>query len=265
MPENLQTFQAHPRLFEDNHKPSANQPHSTLNSRSWPLISFDNTIQNVCCFSFLLGCSFCANLLMLLLHRNGKWNRLNIYLISLSLFHLFEFLTTAIWNPTRVTIDSFLFNNGSSYWFSQLFCLLEHIITQTYFPSNNSPFNQTIKTVGLTILIFSQTIRTLAMITAAQSFNHRVSDHLQKLDDHVLVTNGIYRFFRHPSYFGFFWWTLGIQIYLQNWISLTAFSFILWKFFYHRIQGEEKHLIRFFQQAYLDYKQTTPTGIPFIK
>ncbi|CAN0453530.1 unnamed protein product, partial [Hapterophycus canaliculatus] len=34
----------------------------------------------------------------------------------------------------------------------------------------------------------------------------------QREESHQLVTSGVYRFLRHPSYFGWFWWSLGTQV-----------------------------------------------------
>ncbi|KAI9628056.1 hypothetical protein KEM48_011835 [Puccinia striiformis f. sp. tritici PST-130] len=122
-----------------------------------------------------------------------------------------------------------------------------------------------VRVLGLVISLGGQIIRSLAMITAANSFNHRVSTHSKKQDDHTLVTNGIYQFSRHPSYFGFFWWSIGIQLFLANPFSLAIFSFVLWSFFNSRIQNEELHLVKFFGKAYITYRSTIPTRIPFIK
>lgn len=69
---------------------------------------------------------------------------------------------------------------------------------------------------------------------------------------------------RHPSYFGFYWWALGIQIMLLNPISFLAFALVLHKFFYGRIRYEEITLRRFFGNEYVAYKQRTRTYIPFI-
>ena len=65
--------------------------------------------------------------------------------------------------------------------------------------------------------------------TAQHNFDHQVtsiSDSLHllilipvslqiatfKIKEHVLVTNGIYKIFRHPGYFGFYLWALGTQV-----------------------------------------------------
>ncbi|KAI9618193.1 hypothetical protein H4Q26_012541 [Puccinia striiformis f. sp. tritici PST-130] len=252
MAKDLQAFRAHPPLWEDGHQTDErpNEKESTdsepprQHDISWPLTSFANTIQN-----------------------SHQWTRLNIYFIQLTAFHLLEFLTTAIFNPSRVTVDSFLLNNGSSYWFAQILSVLEYVIREKYFGGTIlvTIDSSIVRVLGLVISLGGQIIRSLAMITAANSFNHRVSTHSKKQDDHTLVTNGIYQFSRHPSYFGFFWWSIGIQLFLANPFSLAIFSFVLWSFFNSRIQNEELHLVKFFGKAYITYRSTIPTRIPFIK
>lgn len=271
--KNLQEFQGRPSLWDDD--TDIDDDHRTTSSSttklSWPLVSFENTVQNVCCISFILGSIFTFNLQSLLNQQqsvsyNTTWIGLNVYLIFFTVFHLLEFLVTAIWNPTRVTVDAFLLNNGWSYHFAQIFCVLEYVFSMTCVSEHNlvNYHHRLLKRTGLVLILIGQFIRTQAMITAAQSFNHKVSTHARKQSDHVLVTQGIYGWCRHPSYFGFFWWTLGIQLFLGNWICLGLFSIVLWRFFNTRIKSEEKHLIKFFGKAYEDYKRATPTWIPFI-
>ncbi|POW04440.1 hypothetical protein PSTT_10408 [Puccinia striiformis] len=276
MAKDFQAFRAHPPLWEDGHQTDErpNEKESTdsepprQHDISWPLTSFANTIQNVCCISFLFGFFLCLNLAFIFLsNQSHQWTRLNIYFIQLTAFHLLEFLTTAIFNPSRVTVDSFLLNNGSSYWFAQILSVLEYVIREKYFGGTIlvTIDSSIVRVLGLVISLGGQIIRSLAMITAANSFNHRVSTHSKKQDDHTLVTNGIYQFSRHPSYFGFFWWSIGIQLFLANPFSLAIFSFVLWSFFNSRIQNEELHLVKFFGKAYITYRSTIPTRIPFIK
>ena len=45
------------------------------------------------------------------------------------------------------------------------------------------------------------------MVTAGSSFNHIVQN--EHDGNQVLVTHGIYSTFRHPAYFGWFWWSVG--------------------------------------------------------
>lgn len=69
---------------------------------------------------------------------------------------------------------------------------------------------------------------------------------------------------RHPSYVGWFWWSIGTQIILFNPICIVLYILVSWKFFHDRIYLEEITLLNFFGKEYQDYQQTVPTGLPFI-
>jgi len=104
------------------------------------------------------------------------------------------------------------------------------------FPQRKSAF--TIVTfLGLVFIVIGQSIRTLAMAHAGTNFNHNIQR--QREDGHVLVKTGVYAYFRHPSYFGFFWWGLGTQLLLGNPVCFLGYAVVLWKFFSDRIEGEQ--------------------------
>lgn len=86
----------------------------------------------------------------------------------------------------------------------------------------------------------------------------------QQADDHKLVTNGIYKLVRHPSYVGWFYWSLGTQVILANPLCFIFYIIASWLFFRERIYMEEIALLNFFGDEYLRYQQTTKTGLPFI-
>ena len=69
-----------------------------------------------------------------------------------------------------------------------------------------------------------------------------------------MVTTGIYAWSRHPSYFGFFLFSIGGQVILGNIICMFVYIYTLWKFFFDRIEYEEMFLIDFFGEAYKKYK-----------
>jgi protein-S-isoprenylcysteine O-methyltransferase len=48
------------------------------------------------------------------------------------------------------------------------------------------------------------------MFTAGSNFNHVVQS--EKSDTHTLVTSGVYAWCRHPSYVGWFYWSIGTQV-----------------------------------------------------
>src|SRR5271169_974862 len=117
-----------------------------------------------------------------------------------------------------------------------------------------------------------QFFRSLAMVQASSNFSHQIA--MEKKATHMLVTSGIYAFVRHPSYFGFFWWSVGTQIFLANPLSTVIFMAVLWKFFSSRIRyvpeldeadwsrAEEMLLIKFFGDEYVDYRKKVGVWIP---
>jgi len=100
------------------------------------------------------------------------------------------------------------------------------------------------------------------MVQASTNFSHLIAHH--KVAGHRLVKEGVYAWLRHPSYTGFFYWAIGTQMVLQNYICFIIFASILWRFFYQRIAYEEARLIHFFGDEYREYRKTTRTFIPFI-
>lgn len=64
--------------------------------------------------------------------------------------------------------------------------------------------------VGLAMCIGGELLRKLAMWTARTNFNHVVQ--IKHEASHELVTHGVYEYFRHPSYVGWFYWSVGTQV-----------------------------------------------------
>lgn len=64
--------------------------------------------------------------------------------------------------------------------------------------------------VGLIMVLCGEGLRKAAMLTAGSNFNHIVQN--EKAQSHVLVTSGVYSYFRHPSYVGWFYWSTGTQV-----------------------------------------------------
>ena len=77
--------------------------------------------------------------------------------------------------------------------------------------------------------IIGQYFRIAALFTGKSNFTHKIQ--FKKRKNHVLVKYGIYSICRHPSYFGFFIWSVGIEIMCVNPLCTIAFAYILFKFF----------------------------------
>lgn len=185
----------------------------------------------------------------------------SLYLMALATFHFLEFWATARYNPTKVHSESFIINNGSAYTLAHTLTIIEYGIEYYLFPQFKLD-HQAVKVVGFLMLIGGQAVRTFAMKTAGESFNHLVQIRHQK--DHELVTRGVYYYLRHPSYFGFFWWAIGSQLMLLNPVGIIGFAITLYQFFSERIKHEERFLVTFFGERYEQYRVKTPTYIPFI-
>ena len=182
---------------------------------------------------------------------NELW-RAPCFVAVLAGFHYLEFDMTARYNPADASISSFLLSsNGLAYAAAHTSAMLELLIRRwlysRYAPTWLSlsfhipkilPSINTSITVGtgLTMIVVGQLVRSAAMKTAKTNFNHVIQ--WTKKADHVLVTDGVYAFSRHPSYFGFFWWGLGTQLLLGNRICFVIYAVVLWKFFNHRIIRE---------------------------
>jgi protein-S-isoprenylcysteine O-methyltransferase len=114
--------------------------------------------------------------------------------------------------------------------------------------------------IGVLIVLIGHIFRTGAEFTAKSNFTHLVAH--SKKESHHLVTRGLYSMSRHPSYFGFFAWSVGNQILLFNPVCTIGYAFINWKFFNDRIKDEEIYLITFFGMEYIEYKRRVPILIP---
>ncbi|KPI39299.1 Protein-S-isoprenylcysteine O-methyltransferase [Cyphellophora attinorum] len=208
--------------------------------------------------------------------------RLPAFLSICALFHFLEFYATARWNSGMADRNSFLIvGNGIAQPCAYAVAMGEFVLREILFKGRSwvdstrslewagglfgLPRGGTrllMLVSGLVLIVIGQVARSMAMREAGASFNHLVQ--FYKREDHVLVTIGIYRYIRHPSYFGFFYWALGTQLLLENPFSFIAYALVLWKFFSHRVRHEEKYLISFFGDEYKKYRTVTPTWIPFV-
>lgn len=83
-------------------------------------------------------------------------------------------------------------------------------------------------------------------------------------EDHKIKKEGFYKYLRHPSYAFSLLTSLGLGLYLNNWLSLI-FAFIPpFLAFAYRIKIEEQALIEQFGNEYIQYRKKTKKLIPFI-
>lgn len=218
-----------------------------------------NDLVVICLKSVAIGITIGVTIFLIYTFPNNVMNiKINGFLLSLALFHLLEFLSTALFNVTQVDDDSFILNDFELHT-ANFASIMEYIIHYWLFGGDKVSF---ISYLALCFMLVGQLFRTLAMYTAQESFNHYIQR--DKSENHKLITHGIYLISRHPSYFGFFLWFIGLRLWTNNIIILSIGGYKLWQFFNNRIKFEESLLINFFGENYLEYKSKVGTKIPFI-
>ena len=183
------------------------------------------------------------------------------YFIILFTFHYFEYVVTGLTNPSNLSTDSYLLNHSLQYWMAAMASWVEYFIELYFFPELKT--SKVVLWMGVLICIAFDLLRKIAMFHAGASFSHIVQS--TKKDDHKLVTRGVFAYFRHPSYVGWFYWSLGTQVVLSNPICFALYGYVSWLFFNERVYVEEYSLLQFFGSQYHKYQRQVPVGIPFVQ
>jgi protein-S-isoprenylcysteine O-methyltransferase len=194
--------------------------------------------------AFCLGCTAILGFMMtaLLAYNASRFWRPWLFLATLSIFHFLEFYTTAAYNTPLASVSSFLLTNGNQYRQAHTMAFVETCITTYFFPGWQARVHPpVVVALGIAMIVVGQVVRSTAMAQAGTNFNHTVQS--RKSDGHELVTTGLYAYFRHPSYFGFFWWGVGTQVMLGNTVCSVGYAGVLWYFFSRRISRKFLMLI----------------------
>jgi protein-S-isoprenylcysteine O-methyltransferase Ste14 len=114
--------------------------------------------------------------------------------------------------------------------------------------------------LGLALALFlgGLAIRLTAIITLGRFFTSTVT--IQ--DQHRVITTGLYRWVRHPSYAGLLLAFLGVACSYGNWLSLAAVCVPITAAVLYRIHVEEAALTEAFGDEYSEYRARTRRLIP---
>ncbi|KAL6547269.1 hypothetical protein OROMI_022990 [Orobanche minor] len=175
-------------------------------------------------------------------------------------FHCSEYvLAAAIHGKNSVSLKSLLISRN--YILAMVCSLVEYFVEIYFVPETKGHW--LISNTGLAMVVAGEVIRKLAIVTAGRSFTHLIKRYHE--EHHILITHGVYKYIRHPSYCGFFIWSVGTQIMLCNPLATLVFAVVVWRFFQQRIPYEESFLMQFFGSNYEEYARWTTCGVPFIK
>ncbi|KAI8912949.1 Isoprenylcysteine carboxyl methyltransferase family-domain-containing protein [Powellomyces hirtus] len=245
-------------MFGTASSPGRSQPESGLGPLGLPIFDGHHTPQNIAAHAYLLGClhgfgvglGFCST----------DFRGLGFFVGSLALFHVLEYLCTAMYR-SDVKMSAFLLNNGREYQMAMAAGVVEYFVWYFVYPPMNA--FRWWNWIALMGMVAAQYLRSAAMITAGSNFTHLIA--AEKDPSHTLVTTGIYATFRHPSYTAFYYWAVCTQLTANNPFCSLAFSLALYKFFRDRIIYEERTLIEFFGDEYERYIKTAKVWIPYIE
>lgn len=83
--------------------------------------------------------------------------------------------------------------------------------------------------------------------------------------DHHLVTQGPYRWVRHPMYVAYFFFFFAQFLVTRNWVIGTSGMAVILTLMTARLRKEESILGEYFKKDYDDYASSTPRFFPRIK
>ena len=113
---------------------------------------------------------------------------------------------------------------------------------------------------GAVVLLAGAAIRLHAIAVLANQFTSRVTI----CTEHKLVSSGLYRYVRHPSYLGQILILVGIGALLANVVAVLAAPLMTIIALVWRIRVEERAMSEHFGAAYQDYRKTTWRLLPLV-
>ena len=211
----------------------------------------------------LIGVSLCIIFsfsISMTFFTSSKYYPLYIYFITLCIYHYTEYFSVLLYHFEKLNYEYFLIDQSIGWVIATLVSFLETFLGIYYFDKYKKI--KIFFIIGFIMMVFGQFMRIGALYTGKKNFTHRIQ--FDKVEGHKLITHGVFAISRHPSYFGFYLWSLGIEIMCCNPLCSIAFAVVLFQFFKKRILIEEQTLIQFFGEEYLEYKAKVGILIPFI-
>lgn len=117
-----------------------------------------------------------------------------------------------------------------------------------------------VSAAGFVVVAAGLAIRLIAKRTLDAHFTYTV----KIIENHRLITGGIYRFIRHPSYLGQSMIFLGCGLAFSNWMAVLFLFVPSFVAGFYRMAVEEKALTGHFADRYRDYMKRTWRLIPFV-
>lgn len=131
----------------------------------------------------------------------------------------------------------------------------------TGFPEfSDYPFRPGMGWAGCAVLVLFLAV----FIRSHRDLGRNFSVTLEIREKHRLVTDGIYRYVRHPMYASFWLWALAQALLFPNWIVGSTGILSVAILYFRRMPREEQMMLDTFGESYRAYSSRTSRLIPFV-
>ena len=179
----------------------------------------------------------------------------NVLLICLLISEIFIFFYTRSKQNRTEKIDTRDLGTKWLLYLNFVFCLIISFlcyIREMTLPAYSAK-------IGMLIIVFGICIRIKAVLTLKKAFTLNV----QISKEQQLITNGMYKFVRHPAYTGSILSLLGVSIALKNIPAILIVAICSFVCYQIRINVEEAVLQKYFK-GYSLYREKTYKLFPYI-
>ena len=121
-------------------------------------------------------------------------------------------------------------------------------------------FGSVLHYIGITLYIIGICFRYVSTIYLGKYFTREVN--INK--DQELISNGPYKFLRHPLYLGLFLLTIAVPIFFQNIVTIVFSIIFMSLAIKNRMVLEETNMEKILGEKYIDWKNKRYRFIPFI-
>ena len=97
---------------------------------------------------------------------------------------------------------------------------------------------------------------------AQKDLGRNWSSALQIREDHTVITNGVFRYIRHPNYAANWLWGIAQALLLWNWIAGLSKLVLFVPIYLQRVRREEQMMLDQFGEEYRSYMSRTGRIIP---
>ncbi|MBV1856347.1 methyltransferase family protein [Catellatospora tritici] len=131
-------------------------------------------------------------------------------------------------------------------------------LMRNWVPGLDTPARDVFAAAGAVVIWAGLAVRSWAVVTLGRSFRTFI-----EVDaDQVVVTDGPYRWVRHPSYTGLLLVTVGFGLGVGNWLSLAVCVVVPLAGLLPRIAVEESEMTRVLGEQYRSYQRVSYRLVP---